>query len=694
LKTLVLTILLVTSAVYVGNSQPLEKSELSEIRFEGNKQFSSSDLKALILSKETPFWFWKFLNSFTPLGSGPVYLEPSYVEYDMAAIRSFYQTKGFFETKVSYKLDINAADNKAELTYKISEGDPAVYGDLKLLGFANEDDYIKRMVEEKIDIDLSQRYDQGRVQKGISEVILFLKNNGFLTSRYDSTVVNIDSALNKANLTVYFSPGKIFRVNELRIEKLGTSSSSVSEELIRDISNINQNDIYSVEKLSKSELRLARTGLFSSVSVEAIVNDTLNGFVPVIIQGSVASLNELSPELLMDNDQNAFNLGVRGNYIRKNFLGDARKFTITTSVSLVDVLNFNFENIFKSPSKRDSTYRAKFEFLLKIEQPFIFNRPIYGNFETYFKSQTRGKTELSNYGGKFGLEFEMPDYTFVNLLNPYINLENVKASIGDVILFRDNITNEDIIFNFSQNSLVPVIGIELGASHTDDLFFPAEGYNISLSSEGAFSSTTSRVGGNYVDYLRRIGQEFQAEDTRSAFFYRLLLNVGNYFNLSNDRNTIFAIKSKVGYIQTFFGGDELIPPNRTFFAGGSNSVRGWQARQLTPQDQIKYAGILVNNELRGGTFMFEGSVELRRKFLSSFGFVVFGDFGNVFNSYTDFAMNKLAAAAGFGIRYYSPIAPFRIDFGTKFYDPADKKFIFEKQFFDNIQIHFGIGEAF
>ena len=47
-----------------------------------------------------------------------------------------------------------------------------------------------------------------------------------------------------------------------------------------------------------------------------------------------------------------------------------------------------------------------------------------------------------------------------------------------------------------------------------------------------------------------------------------------------------------------------------------------------------------------------------------------------------------------GIRVYTPIAPFRLDFGTKFYDPSDQKMIFKKNFLDNITIHFGIGEAF
>ena len=57
-------------------------------------------------------------------------------------------------------------------------------------------------------------------------------------------------------------------------------------------------------------------------------------------------------------------------------------------------------------------------------------------------------------------------------------------------------------------------------------------------------------------------------------------------------------------------------------------------------------------------------------------------------------VKDIAVAVGFGLRVYTPIAPFRLDFGTKFYNPEDQKLIFKKKLLDNISVHFGIGEAF
>ena len=145
------------------------------------------------------------------------------------------------------------------------------------------------------------------------------------------------------------------------------------------------------------------------------------------------------------------------------------------------------------------------------------------------------------------------------------------------------------------------------------------------------------------------------------------------------------------------GDPALVSPNQTFFAGGSNSVRGWKARDLIPTNQIDDLFPSTFNEqyrIRGGIFLLEGSFEYRRKFEEQFGFALFVDYGNTWNDLNDVRFDEIAVAVGTGLRYYSPIAPFRIDFGFKFYDPADKKFIFDKAVFKTMVFHFGIGEAF
>jgi len=157
------------------------------------------------------------------------------------------------------------------------------------------------------------------------------------------------------------------------------------------------------------------------------------------------------------------------------------------------------------------------------------------------------------------------------------------------------------------------------------------------------------------------------------------------------------MKLKSGYIQMLSGDLALVSPNQTFFSGGSNSVRGWRSRELIPPEPFSdLFPPSLNEELRirGGNILLEGSFEYRRKFESNLGFVFFVDYGNTWNEINKIRIDQVAVAFGTGLRYYSQIAPFRIDFGFKFYDPRDAKFIFDKQFFNTMVIHFGIGEAF
>ena len=146
------------------------------------------------------------------------------------------------------------------------------------------------------------------------------------------------------------------------------------------------------------------------------------------------------------------------------------------------------------------------------------------------------------------------------------------------------------------------------------------------------------------------------------------------------------------------GGQGLVAPNQTFFAGGSNSVRGWKSRELIPPDEINddYLVPSLNEQLkiRGGTFLLEGSFEFRRRFVKDFGYVLFLDYGNTWNGPDQFQWNEVAVAIGTGFRYYSAIAPFRIDFGFKLYDPKDLKYFYEVPFLETMVINFGIGEAF
>ena len=86
---------------------------------------------------------------------------------------------------------------------------------------------------------------------------------------------------------------------------------------------------------------MLKTELFTALEINPIIRDTTNLTIPIEVNAVIGSLNELSPEIKADNEFNSFNLGLGIRYTRKNFFGDARKLTLSTSFRLVDIININ-----------------------------------------------------------------------------------------------------------------------------------------------------------------------------------------------------------------------------------------------------------------------------------------------------------------------------------------------------------------
>lgn len=663
-----------------SRTQDMESYELASISFEGNETFTDTELKAVIQSEENPFWLWRFLYSTVSfIGSPPNYFDSTTISVDIISLKSFYAVNGFFEAEISASFVLDTTAKTAELNYIIKENTAHTYGKVQFTGLDNLSQEMNDAIIEYKKYPTWERYVQDNVQKKNDEIISYLKNNGFMLARYDSTVVKIDTVNSKADISTYFNRGRWYTYGDIKIEQDGESSSEVSYDLIKYLTNINVGDVYRVEEISKSRVRLARTGLFNSINLTADTISSNSSKASLLIKGTVGSLNELSPEVFVDNEFGFFNAGVGASYIRKNFLGDARKLTVRARFRLNDITNLRFD----SESFKE-TFQTEVDLSAIVEQPFLFSRNIAGRLEGYIKSYNISTVEYDNFGANFTSAFDMPKHTFVNLLSPYLRFDGLSYTIPEFVKDADTLSVSPMTFTSS-------LGAEIGSTTTDDLFYPTEGRLISIISE--VSSAKVKWDGRNVNS----GQTLTLVDSL-GYYAKMQITIGLYNAISRDKFTVLGIKAKAGYIQMLSGDAALVSPNQTFFAGGSNSIRGWRGRELVPTDLV-FKDLFppsLNEQLkiRGGNILLEGSFEYRRKFEKDYGFVFFTDYGNTWNDIKGIRIDQIAVAIGTGARYYSPIAPFRLDFGFKFYDPRDQKFIFDKKFFSTMVIHFGIGEAF
>jgi translocation and assembly module TamA len=129
---------------------------------------------------------------------------------------------------------------------------------------------------------------------------------------------------------------------------------------------------------------------------------------------------------------------------------------------------------------------------------------------------------------------------------------------------------------------------------------------------------------------------------------------------------IFIARTEQG--ATLVDDFDKLPPSYRFYAGGMNSIRGYDYKELGPRDRT---GTVV-----GGKFVSVVSAEYEQPVLENWGIAAFVDGGNAYN--TDGIDVKVGA--GLGVRWYSPIGQVRLDFAVPLSD-ADSSF----------QIHFAAG---
>ncbi len=128
-----------------------------------------------------------------------------------------------------------------------------------------------------------------------------------------------------------------------------------------------------------------------------------------------------------------------------------------------------------------------------------------------------------------------------------------------------------------------------------------------------------------------------------------------------------------------------LPASERFYAGGDTTVRGFTLDRLGDADTIDPDGFPT-----GGDAVLITNAELRFPVTRTLGGVVFLDGGNVFARVRQVDLGRVRAAAGFGLRYKSPIGPLRLDVGFK----LDPQVLGNGQRERRYALHLSIGQAF
>ena len=157
-----------------------------------------------------------------------------------------------------------------------------------------------------------------------------------------------------------------------------------------------------------------------------------------------------------------------------------------------------------------------------------------------------------------------------------------------------------------------------------------------------------------------------------------------------------------------YGNSTSLPFEKHFYAGGSNSLRGWQARTVGPGLSPRDTSFVIPNQT--GDMKLEANIEYRFDMFWKVAGAVFMDAGNIWTLKADdteegqaslFKINdfgkSIAANWGVGLRLDFGFLLLRLDLGMKIHDPArEQRWVNPGQWLkrDNYALHFGVGYPF
>ena len=174
---------------------------------------------------------------------------------------------------------------------------------------------------------------------------------------------------------------------------------------------------------------------------------------------------------------------------------------------------------------------------------------------------------------------------------------------------------------------------------------------------------------NKVDPRNGYRLQFDAQVAKEGLLSDTNLLHGNV--LLKGLTTVAQNHRFLGRVQ--FGGSatngyKSIPPSLRFFAGGDQSVRGYDYQTLSPENS--------DGDRVGGRYMVAGSVEYQYSIAEKWRVATFIDKGNSFN---DLKLPSLKTGIGVGVRWVSPVGPIRLDLAHAMDDEG------------GVRLHFSMG---
>lgn len=734
----------------------VSRYEIDDITFVGNTAFSAELLAAVIASRPSESGTGRriagyLLRELRRNPASPKQLQTMLAKFekntddniryfdklaagaDTTALAAYYRRNGFHKVQVDYAFFRNPQTRRNALIFRILENEPTPLDTIVYYGLEYLAPELVSTLAATQTLQRGTRFNQSTITEQNEKILTMLRDNGYHSARYRKPILSFIEDENRDSVTVVFDVGKRKRVSSITYVDSSAAYTYLSPSVPQAFVELNVGDWYNEAAVVRSVNNLYNFGLFDFALIdttsrfEAQTDSTLA--MRVLTRTRRIHSTDIGTFIGQIANTSLLEFGASARYENKNLFGKAQTLSLQAQIALVDV------NTFINNVLAGNLVNARLEGLLSARFAYPFFTKIAGrrvDLESRLSYSLQSLAFVAQAApllletGKLyaSLPMILPQNEIFNSFflemnfdrQRPINFEATKKqalelattpaerSVVEQQLFQYDVLNNLYNRPFATFLTSTILTFGARGDHRDNLFNPRKGYFLDVSADGSVPLGASE-------------------------FIRFSADMRWYEALS--KQMVFAAKVRVGHTILLNRDLDLafVPIERHFFAGGSNSIRGWNVRDLRVRrgeqsavlPQLSFVGQFI-----GSGSLLEGGVEWRYSVsteaneFSSFwerqfaklGVAGFIDVGNAFNSFLESPQNygtlplleiaqNIAVAAGIGIRYDTSVGPFRIDLALRVYDPAKRQFFFQLpdasveniiQKLLNIQI--GLGHAF
>ena len=648
-------------------SSQVGRTEVSEVAFQGNQSFPDDSLSRAIVTRETEcrsVVFTPFCWAGADFALQRFYLPERDVPLDRLRLEAWYYQRGFREISVDTLTSLGE-EGRATVSFIIDEGEPVIATRVDFEGGEgiNEDGLL-----EGLPLQPGERLSILALDATRDTLERRLANRGYgrvnVLRRHLIPAVEPHTAL----VTFDIDTGSRVRYGPIMV----SGNSELSEATVLNTLQFSTGDLYSRDEVQQGQGRLFGRDIIRSASVTSDFQSDPDSVIPItgnVVEGDAYRVR------YGGGWTTAECFGVEAQWGARNFVGGGRLLQVRGRVA--NVLTPQFQNVLCPQGGTEEFGELTGTLSLDFAQPWIFSTRNSFSTALFIERQSLPDVFIRE---AVGVELALtrligPQTSFTLSYRP--ELSRLDAA---EVLFCTNLlvcSPEDVSILQDANWLAP-IGFSFTRNLANNILNPNRGYSVVLEVEHASQWT-----GSNFRYDRAI-----AEGT-------LYSGLG--------RSGVFAARIRGGWVGSGAfeallltpGTFDLVHPQKRFYAGGANSVRGFAQGRLGPRvltiDPVRLlepgtAGAGCNpsqlmdlscdpasiKEGRfvprptGGTRVLEGNIELRFPIGLNLEGVMFTDVGQVWGGRDEVDLSKLAVTPGVGVRYLSPVGPIRIDLGYRF----------------------------